>query len=90
MKDDAINLKSNREFDRLPFAEDVSVTFQVEPVSGSGKNISAAGIYFIADADVQVQVRIGDREIIGHLVRVENHGRGRTGIAVKFADRAFD
>lgn len=90
MNDRMRHVKSNRVFERDELAEEVSVSFQAEPVSGSGKNISKAGVYFVAEADVRVRVRIGAREIEGLLVRVENHGPGKTGIAVRFEASSLD
>ena len=84
------HLKSNRTHDRLPLVADVSVKLQHEPVTGSGRNISAVGVYFIAEDEVRATVRIGDQEVVGTLVRVEHHGDGRTGIAVRFDEGAFD
>ncbi|MCA8958225.1 MAG: hypothetical protein KDC87_19265 [Planctomycetes bacterium] len=78
------HVKSDRIHERQPFEEQITVRFQAEPVTGSGKNISRAGVYFIADTEVRVTVTIGGREVSGQLVRVENHGQGRTGMAVKF------
>ena len=84
------DLKSNRSHDRLPMLSDVIVDLQSEPVKGSGRNISKVGVYFIADEEIRAKVRIGDREVDGIVVRVENHGKGHTGIAVRFDEGAFD
>ena len=84
------NLNSNRIHERLPLVADVRVDLQAEPIRGAGRNISAVGVYFIAEADIRVTVRIGDREVTGTLVRVERHGTERTGIAVCFDEGAFD
>jgi hypothetical protein len=81
---------SKREQERLRLATDVSVTFQAEPVTGPGQNISQSGVFFIAEEDVRVTVRLGDQEVEGYLVRAENHGSGKTGLAVKFAAGALD
>ena len=70
-----------RTSEREPLAETVSVTFPEEPLSGPGQNISASGVYFIAEQDLRVKVRIGGREVEGQLVRIENHGPQKTGIA---------
>ncbi len=90
MKDVEGNQQTKRDSERLPLAAEVQVAFQSEPVSGSGKNISANGVFFIADEEVRVTVRIGDRDVEGQLVRAESRGGGKTGLAVKFADGAFD
>ena len=81
---------SKRETERLRLATEVSVTFQAEPVTGPGQNISRTGVFFIAEEDVRVKIRLGDREVDGYLVRAENHGAGKTGLAVKFAAGALD
>ena len=81
---------SNRTAERLPLVEEVSVIFPPEPISGPGRNISASGIYFIAEQELWVKVRIGDREVDGRLVRVETHSRGRIGLAVKFDPADFE
>ena len=57
------HLRSNREHERLPLAEGVTVTFQSEAIHGSGENASEAGVYFIAEEEIEVRVTIGDREI---------------------------
>lgn len=80
------HLKSNRNHERSSFENEVSVTFQTDAVCGSGKNISDAGVFFVAEQDVRVRVRIGDQEVDGFLVRMENHGPGKTGIAVRFPE----
>ena len=80
------HLKSNREHERVPFAEEVTVTLEEQSIRGSGENASAAGVYFIAEEEIQVKVTIGGVEYSGQLVRVENHGPGRTGLAVRFAE----
>ena len=82
--------RSQRESERLRLASEVCVTFQADPVSGPGQNISATGVYFLADQEVRVTVRIGDREVEGHLVRAEKHGSGKTGLAVRFDQDALD
>lgn len=81
---------SKRDHERLRLATEVRVTFQAEPLSGPGQNISCNGVFFIADQDIRVTVSIGDREVEGVLVRAENHSQGKTGLAVKFEDGAFD
>ena len=89
MKDSAQDL-NNRAAPRLPFAETVEVQFEPRPIRGSGKNMSSAGVYFIAEDEIRVTVLLGDREVPGTLVRVENHGEGRTGFAVRFDRGALD
>ena len=86
MKDRTKHLKSSRVHERFPITDDVEVTFHADPIRGSGKNISAEGLFFIADEEIRVTVQVGGEEIEARLVRVENHGHGRTGIAVRFVD----
>ena len=90
MLDRTKHLKSERAAERLPFAAGVSVAFPDAPIVGSGKNISETGVYFIADDEIRVEVTLGDRVVRGRLVRVENHGQNKTGLAVRFFDGEFD
>ena len=90
MQDRTEFLDSSRTFERKPFADKVSVAFQDTPIVGSGKNISKAGVYFIVDDEIRVEVTLGDRVVRGRLVRVENHGENKTGLAVRFLDGALD
>ena len=90
MQDRTEFLNSSRTFEREPFADKVSVAFQDTPIVGSGKNISETGVYFIADGEIRVEVTLGDRVVRGRLVRVENHGANKTGLAVRFLDGEFD
>ena len=80
------HLRSNREHERVPLEDGVTVTLEQQSIRGSGKNASPAGVYFIAEEEIKVKVTIGDMEYEGHLVRVENHGKGRTGLAVRFEE----
>lgn len=82
--------KSDRTYDRLPLMADVTVTLQSESIQGAGRNISAVGVYFIAETEIRARVRIGDREVEGTLVRVESHSENSTGIAIRFDEGAFD
>ena len=75
---------------RQPFGDVIEVEFEARPIRGSGQNVSAAGVYFIAEDEIKVNVLLGDVEVPGTLVRVENHGEGRTGFAVRFDQGAFD
>ena len=90
MSDRKRHMRSNRSEERLPLVAEVSVDFQSATVIGSGRNISAEGVYFIAADEIRATVRIGDREVEGVIVRVENHGKGHTGVAVRFDEGAFD
>jgi len=90
MNDSNPSSNSQRDSERLRLATEVRVTFQTESVSGPGQNISDSGVFFIAEQDVRVTVRIGDQEIEGHLVRAEHHGSGKTGLAVRFTPDTSD
>lgn len=78
----------HRRDERMPLDEAVTVEFGIGTITGSGQNVSAQGVFFVADAPVPVTVRIGGREpgIAGELVRYENMGNGRVGIAVRFLE----
>ena len=82
--------KSSRFRERLPLVADVVVNLQPEAIEGSGRDISKVGVYFICEQEIRAMVRIGDREVAGVVVRVENHGKDYTGIAVRFDEGAFD
>jgi len=90
MNDPDPSSRLKRDAERLRLASEVCVTFQADPVSGPGQNISSTGVYFLADQEVRVTVRIGDREVEGHLVRAEKHGSGKTGLAVRFDQGVSD
>ncbi len=66
--------------------QQVTVTFCESAVQGPGENITADGVYFLADEPLRVLVQIEGQEeaVPGQLVRVANMGDGKTGIAVKF------
>ena len=71
---------------RLPLPDEVTVSIETVTLRGSGENVSESGVYFIADEVVRVRVAIGGTTIGGDLVRIESHGQGRTGIAIRFDD----
>jgi hypothetical protein len=67
-------------------AEQVTITFTCRSIVGPGQNISAQGVFFVADTSIPVDVRIDGVEsaVAGELVRVQSMGEGRVGIAVRF------
>jgi hypothetical protein len=75
-----------REGTRKALREPVSVRLLAPGVTGAGENISEQGVLFVVDGPVEVMVRIGDREheVRGTLVRLQDLGGGRSGIAVRF------
>ena len=66
----------------------VRVRFEADTLVGSGENIAAQGVFFIADGGLPVTVEIEgvSGTLAGELVRIESMGDGRLGIAVKFAE----
>lgn len=79
-------LQDARRDPRVPIDEQVTIEFDVARLVGPGQNVSAQGVYFTTHGSLRVQVRIGrsDRVVPGELVRLENMGDGRIGIAVRF------
>ena len=71
--------------DRQPLGGQVVVRFDAVPLIGSGQNLSPEGVFFVADAAVQVLVQLEGRDtIVGEVVRMTSMGDGKTGIAVTF------
>lgn len=75
-----------REGTRRALRETVSVRLLAPRLAGAGENVSEQGVLFTVDGPVEVMVRIGDREteLRGTLVRLQDLGGGRSGIAVRF------
>ncbi|MBL8748418.1 MAG: PilZ domain-containing protein [Planctomycetes bacterium] len=76
----------HRRAERVPFAGTVAIEFDTTSLVGSGENISNEGVYFTAEGEVPVLVRMGDggTTVRARLVRFESMGGGRVGIAVRF------
>ena len=55
-------------------------------IVGEGGNRSDTGVYFIAEASAPVDVVVDGQVRRAELVRVENRGHGRLGVAVRFVD----
>lgn len=81
-----------REHARTGFDAEVAIELDAAVLVGSGQNVSAQGIYFTAEGVIPVRVRLGTAPdlVAGELVRVENLGDGRIGLAVRFADARPD
>jgi hypothetical protein len=74
---------------RVELDEQVTIRFEAGAITGSGRNISAQGVFFTADAALPVIVQIAGRaDVRGRLVRLESMGDGRIGVAVRFDEEA--
>ncbi|MEO6595648.1 MAG: PilZ domain-containing protein [Planctomycetota bacterium] len=82
----------NRVETRQALDATVTVHFDSTAIMGSAQNISQQGVFFTAGGSVPVTVRIDgkDRSVRGELVRFDNMGDGRFGIAVRFVENAPD
>jgi hypothetical protein len=72
--------------DRGSNAAPVEVRFGDLEIRGEGGNRSATGVYFIAEAAAPVEVVVDGEIRQAELVRVENLGQGRLGVAVRFTE----
>lgn len=65
---------------------EVTVRLPAQEIVGPGENVSADGVFFVAEAALQVEVTLpGSGEVRrGELVRVHQMGGGRVGIAIRF------
>ena len=89
-KEDAqIAQDERRDSPRVLMGETVTVKIHTDTILGPGQNISAQGVFFVADATLHVSVSIqGVAEPVeGHLVRVQHMGEGKLGIAVRFDEQ---
>ena len=79
-------LAQRRRDDRQAVAGTVIVRLPAQEVVGPGQNISADGVFFVADGVLQVEVTLpGETQPRrGELVRVTAMGEDRVGIAIKF------
>jgi hypothetical protein len=75
-----------REGTRKALREPVSVRLLAPCLDGVGENVSEQGVLFVVEGPVEVMVRIGNSgtELRGTLVRLQDMGGGRSGIAVRF------
>ncbi len=77
---------SRRRTPRLETNDSVRVAVAAQNVEGVERNISAQGVYFVADAKLHVNVYLegSEQPVAGELIRVENMGDGKLGFAVRF------
>ncbi len=84
-RNNQVDQKERRISDRNSMTQSVEVRFPEEPVTGPGQNLSEDGVLFVTQESLRVRVRIGDEQWVdGELIRVQNMGEGRIGVAVKF------
>lgn len=79
------SVDEQRRSERVPSDEDVLVRIETDELRAVGDNVSDAGILLLAGDPVRVTVTtdsLGERA--GRLVRVQNMGDGRWGLAVEF------
>lgn len=86
MADDS-ETAERRQDTRRDLAGKVTVRLPAQGLVGPGENVSPDGVFFVADAALQVEVTLpGESEPRrGELVRLTAMGEGRVGIAIKFA-----
>lgn len=72
--------------ERQPFEGEITIRFLDPVLVGPGENISAEGVFFVADGSVKVEVSTseGGEVFTGELVRLHKMGEGKTGVAVRF------
>ena len=73
---------------RIAMEENVTIRISTDEIVGPGQNMSAQGVFFVANTSLKVSVSIqGVAEPVeGHLVRVQQMGEGKLGIAVRFTE----
>ena len=70
---------------RVDLEGEVAIELAAAVLTGSGENISQQGVYLTAQGAIPVRARLPGGEVVaGELVRVENLGAGRIGLAVRF------
>jgi len=76
-----------RQQTRASLSGTVTVRLPEQEVVGPGENVSADGVFFVAEAALRVEVLLPGEELPrrGELVRVTAMGEGRVGFAVRFA-----
>ena len=76
-----------RSQDREPIGSGVAIRIETYQLVGTGQNLSADGVLFVADGTPRVKVLIeGEEPRIGELVRIQKLDEGRVGIAVRFCE----
>ncbi len=81
-------LAERRIAERSVFEGRVVVDFADLELTGSARNVSSSGVYFVAEGKPRVVVRVDGEPAprSAEIVRVESLGAGRFGIAVRFVD----
>lgn len=81
-------LAERRRAERNAFDGKVLVDFAGLELSGSARNVSESGVYFVAEGKPRVVVRVDGEPApkTAEIVRIESLGAGRFGIAVRFVD----
>ncbi len=80
------SVQERRGSDRIPLEGSVSVKIIEKVILGPSRNISQEGIYFIAEAEMPVEVTLphsGD-VLSGKIVRIGAVREGELGIAIRF------
>lgn len=88
MSDDKV-VQDRRGTERIPLEGTVSVKVVEGEILGPSRNISQEGIYFIAEAEMPVQVTLpmDGRVLSGKIVRVGAVRDGELGIAIRFDEK---
>ncbi len=87
-EDQDVGVDERRDSPRVAMGETVTIKIHTDTIVGPGQNISAQGVFFIADAELRVSVSISGvaEPVDGTLVRVQHMGEGKLGIAVRFEE----
>lgn len=85
---DEQRVRERRSSDRIPLEGSASVRILESEVIGPSRNISQEGIYFIAEAEMPVEVTLPSKDVLkGKIVRIGAVREGELGIAVRFDER---
>ena len=81
-------IEESRRAMRLPVSERIQVRVKTERLEGVTENLSTAGIMFLTNDPVRVEVEIEESEgtqvKTGRIVRGQPMGGGRLGLAIEF------
>jgi hypothetical protein len=80
------DVAERRGVDRHRNTAPVEVRFGDLQIVGEGGNRSVTGVYFIAESSAPVEVVVDGEVRRAELMRVENLGHGRLGVAVRYLD----
>ena len=71
---------------RLPTGGSAAVRIRETEILGPSRNVSPEGIYFIAEAEIPVEVRLpnANTTVSGKIVRIGAVRDGELGIAIRF------